>query len=51
MEFFTDEKRTVFLFYKEQYFLLQEADSQIRPLTPISDPALIKKLKEYRNSK
>lgn len=48
LEFFTDEKRTVFLFYKDQYYLLNEADNQIKPLTPITDPALIRKLKDQR---
>ena len=51
MEFFTDEKRTVFLFYKDHYYLLQEADSRVKPLSPITDAALINKLKEYRKSK
>jgi hypothetical protein len=48
LEFFTDERRTVFLYYKHDYYLLDEADTNIRPLEPISDPALITKLKEYR---
>jgi hypothetical protein len=51
MEFFTGEKRTVFLYYRDRYYLLEEADSNVRPLTSITDPALIKKLKEYRTSK
>jgi hypothetical protein len=51
MEFFSDEKRTVFLYYKENYYLLEEKDFTIRPLTPIADPALLKKLKEYRSKK
>ncbi len=51
LEFFADEKRTVFLFYKDQYYLLSEADTQIRPLTPITDPALIRKLKDQRKTK
>lgn len=49
MEFFTDEKRTVFLYYKDHYYLLNEADANVRPLEPISDAALIRKLKEYRS--
>lgn len=49
MEFFADEKRTVFLYYNDRYYLLPEADEQIRRLSAISDPALLKKLKEYRN--
>jgi len=51
MEFFTDEKRTVFLYYKDRYYLLEERDSKIKPLTAITDPALLKKLREYRSSK
>ena len=51
MEFFADDKRTVFLFYKDHYYLLPEADQQIRPLSAITDAELLKKLKEYRNSK
>lgn len=51
MEFFAGEKRTVFLYYKDHYYRLEEVDSQIRPLDPITDPALLKKLKEYRSSK
>lgn len=51
MEFFAHEKRTVFLYYKDRYYLLEEADNSIRTLSPITDPALIKKLKDYRSSK
>ncbi|MEX1240779.1 MAG: hypothetical protein WEB30_13730 [Cyclobacteriaceae bacterium] len=51
MEFFAGEKRTVFLYYRDHYYRLEEADSKIRPLDPITDPALLKKLKEYRSSK
>jgi hypothetical protein len=51
MEFFTGEKSTVFLYYKDHYYLLEEADNDVRPLAAITDSALIKKLKEYRNSK
>jgi hypothetical protein len=48
MEFFSDNKRTVFLFYKESYYLLNEESDKIRPLTPINDPVLLKKLTDYR---
>lgn len=51
MEFFADDKRTVFLYYKDHYYLLPEGDQQIRPLSAITDPELLRKLKEYRNSK
>ncbi len=51
MEFFSDEKRTVFLYYKDNYYLLEERDYKIKPLTTITDSSLLKKLKEYRSTK
>lgn len=38
----------VFLFYKENYYLLDEKQSAITSLEPIRDAQLLKKLKEYR---
>jgi hypothetical protein len=49
MEFFSGDKRTVFLYYKDSYYLLKENNKQVEPLDPIEDPALLKKLREYRN--
>lgn len=51
MEFFADESRTVFLYYNDRYYLLAGGDEQVRPLSAISDGALLRKLKEYRSSK
>lgn len=51
MEFFSNNKRTLFLYYKDNYYLLNEDDSKIKRLTPISDSALVKKLKDYRSSR
>jgi hypothetical protein len=48
MEFFTENKRTIFLFHQNNYYLLNEDDVKVKPLTPINDPVLLKKLKEYR---
>jgi hypothetical protein len=51
MEFFNDaagEERTVFLFYKDKYYLLEQSDAKIKPLKAITDAALINKLTEYR---
>ncbi|NJM25009.1 MAG: hypothetical protein HC859_05395 [Bacteroidia bacterium] len=48
MEFFSDDKRTIFLFYNANYYLLDESQTKVTPLKAITDPALIKKLKEYR---
>lgn len=39
----------VFLFYKENYYLLDEKQSGITKLAPISDSQLLKKLREYRS--
>jgi hypothetical protein len=50
LEFFSDEKRTVFLYYKNNYYLLKEDNENVKELTVINDPALIKKLKEYRGN-
>jgi hypothetical protein len=44
----TDSGRAAHLFYKDQYYSLNLADSSIRPLQPVSDPALLQRLKEYR---
>jgi len=39
----------VFLFYRENYFLLDEGQHEITGLTAIRDGQLLMKLKEYRN--
>ena len=51
MEFFSDNKRTVFLYYKDNYYLLNEDNDDVKPLTPINDPVLLKKLKDYRGTR
>ena len=51
MEFFSGNKRTVFLYYKDSYYLLNEEDETINPLAPINDPSLLKKLKDYRGAR
>jgi hypothetical protein len=48
MEFFSEDKRTLFLFYKDDYYLLKEDNQKLKPLNAIQDPSLVKKLKEYR---
>lgn len=50
LEFFNDNKRTIFLFYKDQYYHLNEDNGKLKPLSPITDQVLIKKLREYRNN-
>ncbi|MBA4057618.1 MAG: hypothetical protein C0490_23085, partial [Marivirga sp.] len=50
MEFFSDNKRTMFLFYKDNYYLLNEENEKVRALSPIHDVALLKKLKDYRGN-
>ncbi|HYC87420.1 MAG TPA: hypothetical protein VEB86_19440 [Chryseosolibacter sp.] len=50
LEFFkTEQERTVFLYFKDAFYLLEEKDTKIKPLNAITDPALINKLKEYRS--
>jgi len=42
------DTHSVFLYYKDNYYLLNEKQSAITPLSPIKDLQLVKKLKEYR---
>ena len=44
------DQKSVFLFYKDKYYLLSDKQSSITPLEPISDAGLVKKLKQYRES-
>ena len=48
LEFISEEKRTVVLFYKTNYYLLDIDKATPSLLSPIRDQALLKKLKEYR---
>jgi len=43
------EAHSTFLFYKDNYFTLDESKDEVTPLVVIKDKSLIKKLKEYRN--
>jgi hypothetical protein len=49
LEFFSDEKRTIFLHYKSNYYLLNTASEKVNALVPVNDPVLLKKLREQRN--
>jgi hypothetical protein len=49
MEFFNEEKRTLFLYHNENYYLLKDNSTSLKPLNPIQDTELLNKLKEYRN--
>ena len=42
------DNHSVFLYYKDIFYLLNEHQSAITPLTPIKDEELIRKLKAYR---
>lgn len=50
LEFISDDKRTVVLFYRTNYYLLDINKSAPTLLTPIKDKALLKKLNEYRGN-
>lgn len=49
LEFIGDEKRTVVLFYKSNYYLLDIEKIQPTKLTPIRDQKLLKMLKAHRS--
>lgn len=49
IEVFNNDKRTAFLYYKSNYYLLNASDTRVKPLVAIQDPVLLEKLKEYRN--
>jgi hypothetical protein len=51
LEFFGNNKipTTVVLFQSKKYYLLKEGNKEITRLTPITDPALLNKLNEYKN--
>lgn len=51
MEFMIEGKRAAFLYYKDQYYQLQEAGSQIKPLTAVTDQAMLKKLADHYRSR
>lgn len=51
IEVFSNEKRTAFLFFNNNYYLMNEDNDKVKPLTPINDPVLLKKLREYRTQK
>jgi hypothetical protein len=40
---------SLFLYYRDQYYLLDQLQHEITKLTPIKDTALLSKLKEFRN--
>lgn len=49
LEFIGDEKRTVVLFYKSNYYLLDIAKAEPTKLSPIRDQKLLKMLKAHRS--
>lgn len=49
LEFIGDEKRTVVLFYKSNYYLLDIAKAEPTKLSPIRDQKLLKMLKTHRS--
>ncbi len=48
LEFFTEEKHTIFLYYTGKYYLLDENKAKPTPLNEITDTNLLKKLDAYR---
>ncbi len=50
LEFISEDKKTVALYYKTNYYLLDIYKSTPTPLTPIKNPELLKKLQEHRGN-
>lgn len=48
LEFFNDNKRTVFLYYNAGFYLLDESKTEPTPLNAITDTELLQKLRNYR---
>jgi hypothetical protein len=50
MEFFSGDKPTTFLYYKNNYYLLNDEGGEVKTLTPIADQNLIRKLRKSRGN-
>ena len=50
LEFFADDKRTIFLYYASAYYLLDESKTKPTPLNQITDKQLLQKLELYRSN-
>jgi hypothetical protein len=50
LEFISSDKKTVVLYYKSNYYLLDINKSEPTQLSPIKNKALLKKLKEHRGN-
>ncbi len=48
LEFFSNSKRTIFLYYNSNYYLLDESQLQPTPLNAITDQSLLQQLKASR---
>lgn len=51
MELMIDGKRTAFLYFKNQYYMLQESVTRPMPLTAVTDQTLLKKLTDHQGSR
>jgi len=50
LEFFHENKRTIFLNYNSSYYLLDETSKTPTSLTAVTDPALLQKLREFKGN-
>lgn len=46
-----NDKPSRFLYYKDRYYALDDTDAEVRNLTPVTDPALLKELSKYHSPK
>ena len=49
LDLLINDKRSVFLYYKDQYYKIEDGGSSVRSLSPVTDPDLVRKLKESRD--
>lgn len=45
-----EKSRSLFLYYKTSYFLLDDSKKEVTPLKEISDPVLVQKLNSFRSN-
>lgn len=50
LEFISDDTRTVFLYYGNQYYLLKDNNEKLKDLAPVQNEELVKKLNDYRKN-
>lgn len=50
VDLLVNDKRTVFLYYKDSYYRIDEGDTSVKSLSPVTDSDLVRKLNESRDA-